>query len=119
MPLDRVGRWVDRYRRGPLTFKCAVIRQFVGNHAAPVTETLGRFGADAKPAIPYLIEIVSDKNEPDQVRIGAAVGLAQIGTEAKVAIPKLKEILKTLRIPEHRGLQFEIIEALDVLEKSK
>ena len=78
---------------------------------------MGRFGAAAKPAIPFLIEMVTDMNESDRVRSGAVDGLANIGSEAKVAVPILRETLKTLPASGNHRLQGAIIDALDAFAK--
>jgi len=53
---------------------------------------LGKYGAEAKDAVPKLIEMLKD---PDaNVRMGAAYALGDIGREAQSALPALKQALK-------------------------
>jgi HEAT repeat protein len=61
----------------------------VRNTAATV---LGRYGAEAKEAVPALVESLKDKDK--HVRRSAAYSLARFGRDANDAIPALKESLQ-------------------------
>jgi HEAT repeat protein len=56
------------------------------------TEVLGKYGPEAKEAVPALIQALKDPNR--NVRIGATYALAELGADAKDAVPALKTALK-------------------------
>jgi hypothetical protein len=62
---------------------------------------LGKYGVEAKPAVPALTETLKDENA--MVRMGVAYALGDIGADAKEAVPALKEMSndgdKTVRRP--------------------
>jgi HEAT repeat protein len=53
---------------------------------------LGKYGADAKEAVPGLVALLKDKDK--HVRRSAAYALARFGKDASDAIPGLKEALR-------------------------
>lgn len=55
-------------------------------------ESLGHFGAEARPAVPDLVEALKDEDKT--VRMGVAYALAEIGPAATDAVPALKAALK-------------------------
>ena len=52
---------------------------------------LGKYGAEAKGAVPDLVAALKDPDET--VRMGAAYALGDIGREASEALPALKQAL--------------------------
>jgi len=65
--------------------------------AAAAAQVLGFFRAEAKAAIPALIEAVQAREKDDAnwfVRQSAALALAHIGPDAKVAVPALRNVIK-------------------------
>jgi HEAT repeat protein len=57
-------------------------------------EALGKFGAEAKEAIPYLIKAFNDgKREGSYLVVQASLAVVKIGPEAKSAKPELIEVM--------------------------
>lgn len=75
---------------------CAILREPPSNpcriHAVVA---LGKMGAEAKEAVPDLIEMLDeDAGKAGPIRFHAATALGQIGTGAKKAVPALVKLLK-------------------------
>ncbi len=60
-----------------------------------IIETIGRFGAPAKAAIPRLIEIALDPNFPHHTRARAVEALGNIGPQTPQVVPTLISVLET------------------------
>ena len=91
-----------------------------GEHPAFRTEAanvLGKMGADAKQAVPDLVEALGDKQE--SVRLAAAQALAEIGAEAKPAVPVLIKLLSgpdlQLRRAAARALAHKELQTKDAI----
>jgi HEAT repeat protein len=80
---------------------------------------LGKIGDAA--AIPALLSILEDKNQPVVLRAGAAASLGHIGPKAKAAIPALvkgldvREVQDPLMPSHYHRLQFNSIYALGLM----
>ena len=78
---------------------------------------LGKMGANAKQAVPDLVEALGDKQE--SIRLAAAQALAEIGAEAKPAVPVLIKLLSgpdlQLRRAAARALAHKELQTKDAI----
>jgi HEAT repeat protein len=80
---------------------------------------LGKYGAEAKEAVPALTATLKDEDK--HVREAAAYALAGIGRDAREALPALKEALKD-RDPQVRAAAAHAVKAIQnpgVTQQSK
>ncbi len=64
-----------------------------GDPRMPILWGLALFGPEAKPTIPVLLEIISNRNEDSLLQSRAIDVLVAIGPKAKVAVPTLLKLL--------------------------
>jgi HEAT repeat protein len=74
---------------------------------------LGKFGPVARPAVPVITKLVTDKREPDRIRRRAIETLGELGPAAKEAVPALRALI------EAKYLSGEAARALEAIEASK
>jgi HEAT repeat protein len=92
--------------------------QKLANYANPddvleaLVTALGKFGPDAKSAVPQLAAFAGDTNRPWSVRGGCLKALGKIGPAAKQALPTLREMMLNEKINDNH-----IVEAADVMVK--
>lgn len=77
---------------------------------------VGELGADAKAAVPALVELLSDppNEDGDSAQGAAASALGKIGTAARSALPKLQELLKST--PTESSLHEAVSEAIQCVQ---
>ena len=57
-------------------------------------------GSEAKAAMPPLLDILKDKNQPELVRCSAAQNLGRFGEHSKAALPVFSELLRDPKLPD-------------------
>ena len=97
------------YRGKPLAFYMDLFKQGSRDTRANTIRSIGSFGQDAVPAVDTLVTALSD---PDvEVRVAAALALAQMGTSASKAAPAVSTLLKDedVRVRESATLALRAI----------
>jgi HEAT repeat protein len=61
--------------------------------SAGVLHSIGKMGADAKPAVPDIVAIFMDEKKSREIRSSAVMAVVAIGPAAKEAVPKLVDCM--------------------------
>jgi HEAT repeat protein len=78
----------------------AVVKSTEGeNLRRTAVDALGRIGPDAKDAIPTLVTVVKETEQPESLRCTAARAIGRLGPDAKTAIPVFSEMLRDPKLP--------------------